>query len=169
MILIKKYGSRFLIITIAVICLVGCDQTTKQVANAHLKNKTHQNIAGIINLQYIENDGGMLSFGSQLPAHMKFVIFIVVVSVFLLILLFYILKSQQELFIKQIALVFILSGGLGNLIDRVFNSGNVIDFIRIKLPLIESGIFNIADFYVTVGGLSLLFLILRNKPVINKA
>jgi len=149
--LIKKYVSRFLIVFIAIIFLVGCDQTTKQAANIHLKDKAHQNIAGIINLQYIENDGGMLSLGNQLPESVKFIIFILVVIVFLLILFFYIIKNQQDLFIKQIALILIFSGGVGNLIDRVFNNGNVIDFIRIKLPLIENGIFNIADFYVTMG------------------
>jgi signal peptidase II len=162
--LIKKYGSRFLIVFIAVIFLVGCDQTTKQAANIHLKDKAHQNIAGIVNLQYIENDGGMLSLGSKLPESVKFIIFILIVSVFLLILLFYIIKNQQLLFLKQIALVLIFSGGAGNLIDRIFNNGNVIDFIRIKLPLIESGVFNIADFYVTIGVLALMLVSLRRKP-----
>ncbi|MFZ1519612.1 MAG: signal peptidase II [Ignavibacteriaceae bacterium] len=162
--LIEKYGSRFLIVFIAVIFLVGCDQTTKQAANIHLKDKSHQNIAGIINLHYIENDGGMLSLGSKLPESVKFIIFILVVSVFLLLLLFYIIKNQQLLFLKQIALVLIFSGGAGNLIDRIFNNGNVIDFIRIKLPLIESGVFNIADFYVTIGVLALMLVSLRRKP-----
>jgi signal peptidase II len=164
--LFKKYCPRFLIIIIAVIFLVGCDQTTKQAANIHLKDKAHHNVAGIINLQYIENDGGMLSLGSQLPESVKFIIFILVVSVFLMILLFYIIKNRQELFIKQTALVLVLSGGIGNLIDRLFNSGNVIDFIRIRLPLIESGVFNIADFYVTLGFvLILLTSFFRKKTV----
>lgn len=162
--LVIKYGPRFLIVFIAIIFLVGCDQTTKQAANIHLKDKAHQNIAGIVNLQYIENDGGMLSLGSKLPESVKFIIFILIVSVFLLILLFYIIKNQQLLFLKQIALVLIFSGGAGNLIDRIFNNGNVIDFIRIKLPLIESGVFNIADFYVTIGVLALILVSLRRKP-----
>ena len=153
---IKKYGSKLIIVCIAVLFLVGCDQTTKKVANDHLKDKAHKDVAGIINLQYIENDGGMLSLGSKLPDNIKFIIFIVLVSVFLLILFFYILNSQKTIFTKQLALILILSGGIGNLMDRIFNSGNVIDFIRIKLPLIESGIFNIADFYVTVGFVLLL-------------
>lgn len=167
--LIKKYGSRFLIVFIAIVFLVGCDQTTKQAANIHLKDKSHQNIAGIINLQYIENDGGMLSLGSKLPESVKFIIFILVVSGFLLILLFYIIKNQKLLFLKQIALILIFSGGVGNLIDRIFNNGNVIDFIRIKLPLLESGIFNIADSYVTVGILALMFVSLRRKPKTESA
>ena len=157
MLAIKKYGTRLLIVLIAVIFLVGCDQTTKKAAT-HLKDKTHTEIAGIINLQYIENDGGMLSLGSKLPSEVKFLVFILVVAIFLLILLVYIIRNHNELISTQLALILILSGGIGNLIDRVFNNGNVIDFIRIKIPLLESGIFNIADFYVTIGISGLMIL-----------
>lgn len=65
-------------------------------------------------------------------------------------------------------MILILSGGLGNLIDRVFNEGNVIDFIRVRLPLIENGIFNIADFYVTVGFIILLLSLLTKQKVIRQ-
>jgi len=166
-ILFRKYFFRFLIISISILFLVGCDQTTKKGAQSELKNKDKTEIAGIINLQYIENDGGMLSLGNKLPQEIKFIVFILLVSVFLIILFFYILKNQREMFLKQSALVLIFSGGLGNLIDRVFNNGNVIDFIRIRLPLIESGIFNIADFYVTLGFVMILLsMILKPKTLI---
>lgn len=158
----NKYNYRF-----EILFLVGFDQTTKKVAQAELKNNDKTEIAGIINLQYIENDGGMLSLGNKLPQEIKFIVFILLVSVFLIILFFYILRNQREMFLKQSALVLILSGGLGNLIDRVFNNGNVIDFIRIRLPLIESGIFNVADFYVTVGFVMILLsMILKPKTLI---
>ena len=54
------------------------------------------------------------------------------------------------------------------MIDRVFNNGNVIDFISIKLPLIESGIFNIADFYVTMGFIMLLLTLLTKQKVLSQ-
>jgi signal peptidase II len=167
--LIKTYFVRLLIIVISIIFLVACDQTTKKVAKSELKDKTKTEIAGIIDLHYIENDGGMLSFGNKLPQEIKFLIFILIVSVFLVILFFYIIKNQQQLFLRLSALVLILSGGLGNLIDRVSNNGNVIDFIRIRLPLIESGIFNIADFYVTIGFVMLLLSsLLHSKSKVNE-
>ncbi|MFZ1282231.1 MAG: signal peptidase II, partial [Ignavibacteriaceae bacterium] len=92
-ILFRKYFFRFLIISISILFLVGCDQTTKKVAQSELKNKDKTEIAGIINLQYIENDGGMLSLGNKLPQEIKFIVFILLVSVFLIILFFYILKN----------------------------------------------------------------------------
>ena len=166
--LFKKFFLRILLISISVLFLIGCDQTTKQVAHRELKNKENQEIAGIINLQYIENDGGMLSIGKDFPKEIKFVIFILIVSVFLVVLFIYIIKNEQETLFKLLALIFIFSGGIGNLIDRISNNGKVIDFIRLKLPLIENGIFNIADFYVTVGFILLLISILkRNKITVS--
>lgn len=153
---VKNFALRIVIVLFVIAALVGCDQTTKKAANDHLKDKTNQEIAGLINLQYVENNGGMLSLGSKLSAEIKFIIFVVIVSTFLLLLFLYIIKNKQEMLLKQTALILILSGGLGNLFDRIFNDGNVVDFIRIKLPIIESGIFNIADFYVTAGFVLLL-------------
>lgn len=166
--MVKKYFYRVWIIITSVIFLVGCDQTTKIAAHKYLSDKPNKEIAGIINLQFVENDGGMLSIGSKLPQQIKFIIFILVVSVFLMILFFYIVNNRQDWLIKQFGLILILSGGFGNLIDRIFNNGNVIDFIRLRLPLIEKGIFNIADFYVTMGFLLLLIRLFVKQKSINQ-
>ena len=167
--LIKKFAIRIILVITSLFILVGCDQATKQAAYKQLKDNPKTEIAGIVHLKYIENDGGMLSLGSNLPDTVKFIIFILFVSVFLAILFIYIIKNQQEYFLKQFALILILSGGLGNLIDRVFNEGKVIDFIRVRLPLIENGIFNIADFYVTIGFVLLLASLLNKRiKIINE-
>lgn len=164
--LFKKHILRLFLICTSILFLVACDQTTKQIANSELKNSANAKIAGIIHLQYVENDGGMLSFGNKLPEEIKFTVFILVVSFFLVILFFYIVKNHNELFLKQSALVLILSGGLGNLIDRISNNGKVIDFIRLKLPLFEYGVFNIADFYVTIGFTFLLIGTMKKSNII---
>jgi signal peptidase II len=166
--LFKKFAIRIIALVTLVFFLVGCDQATKQAAYNQLKDNPKTDIAGIVHLQYIENDGGMLSLGSNLPEELKFIIFILVVSVFLVLLFLYIIKNKQDSLLKYLALIFIFSGGLGNLIDRVFNNGNVIDFIRIRLPLIESRIFNIADFYVTMGFMILLITLLIKKKILIK-
>jgi signal peptidase II len=163
--LLKKFTIRIMLVITLVFFLVGCDQATKQAAYKQLKDNQKTEIAGIVQLQYIENDGGMLSLGSNLQQELKFVIFILVVSVFLVLLFLYIIKNKQDSLFKHLALIFIFSGGLGNLIDRVYNNGNVIDFIRIRLPLIENGIFNIADFYVTMGFVILLVSLLIKRKI----
>jgi signal peptidase II len=145
--------------------LVGCDQRTKQVAHKELKNRANIEIAGIVKFQYVENDGGMLSLGNDFSQQIKFTIFILIVTVFLVILFIYLVKQPREAFIKQLAIILLFSGGMGNLIDRISNNGKVIDFIRLKLPLIENGIFNVADFYVTIGFIFLLISILKKNKI----
>ena len=54
--LIKKPLLRLFIIGASVLLLVACDQTTKQIANSELKNSANAKVAGIIHIQYIEND-----------------------------------------------------------------------------------------------------------------
>lgn len=111
----------------------------------------------------------MLSLGSNLPQEIKFLIFIPVVAVFLVILFVYLRKHTQLVFSKQFALLLILSGGLGNLFDRILNSGKVIDFIQLGLSGISTGVFNIADFYITLGFVILsLSIFKRQKAAIQE-
>ena len=110
-----------------------------------------------------------MSLGEDLPSEIKFFIFILTVSVFLVFLFIYIIKNEKESLFKLLALIFIFSGGMGNLIDRISNDGKVIDFIRLKLPIIEYGIFNIADFYISLGFIILLIgLLSRTKLLISQ-
>jgi signal peptidase II len=165
----QKHILRLIIISAAVLFLVACDQTTKNIAKTELKNQSKTEIGGIINLQYIENDGGMLSLGSNLPQEIKFLIFIPVVAFFLVILFVYLIKHKQLVFSKQFALLLILSGGLGNLFDRILNSGKVIDFIQLGLSGISTGVFNIADFYITLRFVILsLSIFKRQKAAIQE-
>ena len=59
--------------------------------------------------------------------------------------------------ILNIFLILLLSGAVGNLIDRVFH-GFVIDFIYFEL--IHFPIFNVADCYVTVSCIGIIFICL---------
>lgn len=52
----------------------------------------------------------------------------------------------------------IISGGLGNIIDRLFRGGRVVDYL--DLQLFDFAIFNFADCCVTIGAALLLIYIL---------
>ena len=67
---------------------------------------------------------------------------------------------------QGIALLLVLSGGLGNLITRIGNDGKVIDFIVVELFGYHSGIFNIADIFVTIGVVILIVssIYLKYRP-----
>ena len=55
--------------------------------------------------------------------------------------------------------VMIISGGLGNLIDRVLK-GYVVDFI--DLQFMDFAVFNFADILVTVGAFALMFYVIAD-------
>ena len=44
-----------------------------------------------------------------------------------------------------------LSGGIGNLWDRVIPDGRVIDFMDVGIGSLRTGIFNVADLCITTG------------------
>lgn len=70
------------------------------------------------------------------------------------LLSFLILKRNIPLLLF-VSLVYVLSGGVGNLIDRVCNNGLVTDFINVGVGPIRTGVFNVADMAITFGAISI--------------
>jgi len=163
MLLVKK----ILIIFFAVFYLVGCDIRTKQIAQQELKGRAVQSyLGGNLKLFYTENSGGMLGIGDKLSEDLKYVIFQIFVAVILLILFFYTIKKKGIGKLQTAAFVLILGGGFGNLIDRIINNGKVVDFIVVELFGNNTGVFNIVDFYITLGVAILVIqnLFFKNPP-----
>ena len=78
-------------------------------------------------------------------------------TIFVLIVILNFIINQIERIDKRtiIALSLVISGGIGNLIDR-FLRGSVVDFIKIyKIPN-----FNFADFFVVVGWILLIIFLI---------
>ncbi len=74
------------------------------------------------------------------------------------IFLIYLYRTTDPgLKIRRGAMAAILGGALGNLVDRVFYNGHVVDFIDVGIGTHRFYTFNVADMGVTVGG-TLLFL-----------
>ena len=100
-------------------------------------------IPGIIGLTRWENDGAMLNI---LAGQQWLLAGIAFIAAFVLIM---ILLRYNEGFWGTLGLASVLGGTVGNLIDRVFNGGYVIDMFQtlfIRFP-----IFNIADMFITMG------------------
>ena len=58
------------------------------------------------------------------------------------------------------AICLILSGGLGNMVDRLFRGGEVVDFLHLQF-MPKFPVFNIADCAVCIGaGLLLLYFVI---------
>lgn len=76
---------------------------------------------------------------------------LLLVSIISTVIICYFMKdfSLKRRPLYSISIVLILSGCVGNMIDRMFNNFRVYDFI--ELEFINFAIFNIADCYLTVG------------------
>ncbi len=67
--------------------------------------------------------------------------------------------TPARLRVRRAAMAAILGGALGNLVDRIFYNGHVVDFIDLGVGSHRFYTFNVADIAVSIGG-ALLFLCL---------
>jgi signal peptidase II len=150
---------RFKVVLVVLIVLftVGCDQATKHVANTSLDRDARIPVLGnFFVLQYATNTGAFLSLGANLPESVRFWLLTVFTGSVLAVLA-YVLWSNPSLVLHDvIAMALLLSGGIGNLIDRAFRNGIVIDFMILSVGPLRTGVFNVADVAVMAGVFLLL-------------
>lgn len=135
--------------------LVLADQITKYLAVLKLKGKPSFIILDdIFELHYLENRGAAFGMLQNQKA-----LFIFIAIVILSIITYVLIKTPyQKKYIKlNLVLVFIASGAIGNLIDRI-KYNYVVDFLYFSL--INFPIFNVADIYVTLSAIYLVVLLL---------
>ncbi len=94
-------------------------------------------------LTYLENRGA--AFGIFQDGRWFFIITTIIASG---VMVWYFIKNNN--FLLRVSLMLIVSGGIGNLIDRVFR-GFVVDFLDFYPFGYDFPIFNFADICVTVG------------------
>jgi len=64
---------------------------------------------------------------------------------------------------QTIAMSLVLGGGFGNLIDRIYNHGLVIDFMNAEIGSLRTGVFNVADIAITFGAIWLFILSVKSS------
>ena len=138
------------------------DQLTKWLSVAFLKVEgSVPIIKSVIHLTYVENTGA--AFGI-LKNHRWVFILISIITIIGFSAYLYLGHSENRLYAVSIAMI--ISGGIGNMIDRLA-LGYVVDFIDFRL--INFAVFNGADSFVCVGaGLLILVLILDIKNEMKK-
>ncbi len=156
------------IVLLCVLCLVfiGCDQVTKELAKAHLKDQPPLSFYhDTFRLDYIENTGAFLSLGDSWPPVASFLFLNILPLLFLTGLFVYIIrKTATSTLLGLFPLLLICCGGLGNIIDRILYNRHVTDFMNVGINHFRTGIFNVADMYVSAGTVLLLLLYWRNRP-----
>ncbi|MDE6707551.1 MAG: signal peptidase II [Oscillospiraceae bacterium] len=115
----------------------------------------------IMHLKYIENDGSAFSsFSGQR------VLLLVVTTVGMIVCSYLLVKYGKKNKLLYSSFIMILGGALGNMIDRIFHGGLVVDYL--DLQLFQFAVFNFADCFVTVGTVLLMIYILFFMDKENK-
>jgi signal peptidase II len=123
----------------------------------------HIFLGNLFRLQYAENTGAFLSLGAGLPDGIRTLIMTGLNTIILGGLICYLFAVKQIALFPALALTLIAGGGIGNLIDRIFRDGRVVDFMNMGITTsgfsLRTGVFNIADIAIMAG----LFLIIAHE------
>lgn len=135
------------------LALVGADQIIKLLVINYLKPIQYVDvIEGVLRFRYVENTGAI--FGSFATHTVVLTIFSVVL---LGITIFFLVTNKNKSKFVNICLLFMISGGIGNIIDRI-RLHYVVDFVE---PLfVNFAVFNFADCLITVGAFALIFYLI---------
>ena len=148
--------------------IVGADQLTKYLVIQHIpEGETIPVIEGVLHWTHIKNDGAI--FGWFDDSRWVFMVLSSVGIALMIGMLVWWVKKEPKDKLMQLILTLLISGGIGNMIDRC-TLGVVTDFIDFcAFPKLWMWIFNVADCAVTIGGcLMVLWMILSVISEIKK-
>ncbi len=156
-ILNKKLWIRYSVFAVLAAFFTFLDQWSKvwMVEKAGgVVGKSFEVIKGILNFTYIQNKGASMGIlGGQRT------LLIIVTVVIIGAGLWYFIKYKPDNFLLLTSSALILSGAVGNLIDRVA-LGYVRDFIDVQF--VKFYVFNVADCGIVIGaGLLMLYAFLN--------
>ena len=125
-----------------------------------LENKVDIYLTEYLNLYLIWNKGiafGLFSFNESL-------IYNVITVIIIIICIVVIVMINVNSGFKKFSLIFVLGGALGNLFDRIYYSA-VPDFIDFHVNDFHWFVFNVADIFITLGIICLIFdeIFVNNK------
>ncbi len=159
----KRIHRLALVVLILVAC-TSCDQMTKSIAKESMASSMPVSLLNdSIRVEYSENPGAFLGLGANLPGEARFLFLVVVVCMLLATTLFVAVNTRSFNWMQVVGLSLMTAGGMGNLLDRLFNNGAAIDFVRLRIGPFQTGIFNLADVAIMVGGVAFVLFSTKGK------
>lgn len=144
---IQGRKSQTLIFLLSVLAILAIDQYSKYLISTRVAvGQSVPLIKNILHITFINNTGA--AFGLFKNSTQMFIVISIIAIIFILSTIIAAIKKRGFLsnYLLHIGLILILSGSIGNLIDRL-RFGYVIDFIDVRIwP-----VFNIADTSITIG------------------
>ena len=145
---------------ISILTLVFIDQISKYWILSFLELGESFNLLPFLDLTLIFNSGIAFGLLDNLGNLGSWLLYLLVSGI---IIYFTYLTLKAESKTESLIMLLILSGGLGNVIDRTIY-GYVVDFIHFNFNGYSFYVFNFADSLITVGAiLYIWFFFIRNK------
>ena len=119
---------------------------------SELENKVDIYLTEYLNFYLIWNKGiafGLFSFNESF-------IYNTITGIIIIISIIVVIMIYNNSGFKKISLTFVLGGALGNLFDRMYYSA-VPDFIDFHIEGLHWFVFNVADIFITLGIICLIF------------
>lgn len=154
---------RWSVLLFLIVLNLGCDQISKKIVRLEISD--YEQISIIkdrFTLSKVENSGAFLSLGDNMPYVLRLIILTGLPLLFLGYGIYYLFSKPDLPGSMQIALCFLIGGGIGNLYDRIVH-GSVTDFMHMDFYIFQTGVFNFADISIMIGIGILLFQSLTNN------
>lgn len=104
---------------------------------------------------HTRNLGIAFSIGDDLGKLLRVALFIIIPGIFIGVAVAFCLVTDSLTKLQRIAIAFLIGGGAGNLLDRIFRPEGVVDFLSFSLygflGFDRFPTFNVADLSVTIG------------------
>ncbi|MBQ6991344.1 MAG: signal peptidase II [Clostridia bacterium] len=136
-----------------IIFLIALGQLIKQIIVKNI-DSSKIIIDDFFKLSFIKNTGGAFGLGNN-----YIWIFILLNIVIITVILIFTQRKKELSKIEFIGYILLLSGGTGNLIDRIFR-GYVVDYIDIN-DFINYPVFNLEDMLIVVGIVIIMIYIIK--------
>ena len=164
--MLKFINKSFIINFLIILSIFGLDRFSKAyVISINEKSLSSDLfVSKYLNINLIYNEGiafGLLSF----EENYIYQILTTIIFIIIIILLFMIFRAKTKKY-EKIGLILIVGGALGNFYDRIIYNA-VPDFIDLHIGNFHWFIFNIADIFITIGVLWLIFLEIISKKKVN--
>lgn len=122
-----------------------------------------------LKMNYQRNRGAAFSMLATMDDNVRIPFFYAVTVFSVLYILYYLRTLPINFHLTRFGLVMIMSGAIGNFIDRVIQ-GYVIDFVDVSWSIFgwrhDFAVFNVADIAINIGIIAfILEMIIKRKPV----
>lgn len=155
--LFTETGLRWLWLTLV---FLVADQVTKQLIVSNMDLYESIDILPFFNLTYVHNLGAAFSFLADQGGWQRW-FFTAIAAIASIVFIVWLAKTPKQQALLSAAFALMLSGAVGNLIDRVL-FGYVIDFLDFYGFGYHFPAFNIADSMIFIGAALMIFDSFKN-------